>query len=212
LIPNYAGLFSALGLLMADVRVDEVQSLPVSLEQADMALLDHHFRAMEQRALSKMSAERIESQLVAERSIDIRYVGQNHEVTVPLPAGPLTEDQRAMIVERFTREYARMYGYYTDDAREILTLRLAMTGVRKKTTLPLLPPLSTEQTCRGSRDVYVNGRAQSYKVYWGHHLPAGTFLKGPLLIDKPDTTILVHEDEEITVDDFGNILITLPTT
>jgi N-methylhydantoinase A len=208
-IPNYAGVFSALGFLMADVRIDEVRSYPVRLADLSMEQLAALFEAMEAKAARRLRAERYVGQSVFTRSIDMRYVGQNFESEVPIRNGHLTESNRPELTDSFNRLYEQLYAHHTDDPREILTLRLTAEGQVSKLAFPLVTSNASSAVLKGERPVFFGDAYVPTPVYDGALLASGQSLNGPAIIEKMDTTVVVQPGESLSVDPYGNLLVCL---
>ena len=107
--PRDAGVMSAFGLLAAPLAFDLVQSWRCELDTADLAEVNRFLGRMEAQSAALLREAGLEpEQLTHERFADLRYLGQGHEVRVPLPTGELDDVSR--LVERFERAYERLYG------------------------------------------------------------------------------------------------------
>src|SRR5207253_5253454 len=103
IVPRHAGVLSALGMLLADVTRDFSQSLLAPSAQIDEAELERQFRPLAERAVTELANEGFAAErAVLERSLDVRYIGQSFEITVPF--GPGYRDE-------FDRRHATLYGY-----------------------------------------------------------------------------------------------------
>src|SRR5262249_29168387 len=132
IVPAHSGAFSALGCLVSPLRYDSVQTHRAKLDGWDAKVVEDRFRTLEQQCLHPLLEEGhpIASVLVA-RSVDLRYTGQNYEITVPYGGGDVTALRLA-----FEDRHQRLYGYATGESVECVNLRVT---ARVETSATLTP-------------------------------------------------------------------------
>ena len=132
LVPPEAGGFCALGMISADVRHDYVQAIELKTTDAGVVdALQQVYTALEQKARSALVAEGFGEEDVAfVRTVDARYLGQFHDITVAVPSdGPVMARHLDEIVSTFHSEHRRLYTYAVEDAQlEFFHCRLAAFG------------------------------------------------------------------------------------
>jgi N-methylhydantoinase A len=214
IIPRAPGHFSAYGMLIADLRRDFVNTWFNPLEDAPFPAMEAIFAEMERRGRETISKTHSGlSGIEVQRAADMRYVGQEHAVTVELPAELFTAEDREGIKQRFDAVHATRYGYSAPGEKaEIVSLRSAVTGLMRK-PLPeriaqghARPPA---EAARGTRPVYF-AEAGGYvetPTYDRSKLSAGNRITGPALIEEHASTTVVHPGDSVEVDAFGNLLI-----
>jgi N-methylhydantoinase A len=146
-------------------------------------------------------------------SLDLRHVGQGHEVTVRLPAGRLVELGLEGVREAFFAQYEAIYGYaHKHLGLEVMTLRLTASGGVPELKLAGVgeDAGSAERARKGSRPVYVGpwGRFAEVPVYDRYALRGGAELAGPCIIEEPDSTAVVGPDVTVQVDAYLNLVAT----
>jgi N-methylhydantoinase A len=156
--------------------------------------------------------------VAVQRAADMRYVGQEHAVTVELPIGLFKSQDREGIKRRFDAVHETRYGYSAPGEKaEIVSLRSAVSGLLRK---PAFEPITggtaepPDAAFRGIRTVYfaeVN-RSVDTASYERRALLAGTRIAGPALIEEYASTTLVHPGDVVTVDPFGNLIIEIRRT
>jgi N-methylhydantoinase A len=209
IVPPGQGAFSAFGMLFADVQHDFAQTSVMPLAELDETHLAAAYDAMAEEAASALAADGFEpAAQVLVRSVDVRYSGQEHSVTVPVPA-----DGRVGSVERaFAELHERQYGHTMTDPIEITTLRLRATGMVAKPTLPLLSRrTSGEPVPEATRSVYVSAEQpqELYALYSREDLLAGDELAGPAVIAEHTATTVIHGGDLLRVGDHGELIITV---
>jgi 5-oxoprolinase (ATP-hydrolysing) len=218
LVPNSPGLFSALGLLMADVQ--RVRSRTVlrtvgAMTEDDAAGVNEVLATLEDDAAADLAREGFgRDSISVERSAAMQYVGQSDELIVPVPAGPLAAGDLQGLAAAFSREHERAYGYQEDAARvQIVSLRVTAQGsspkpdyaeIGRQTSGGPAVPASVRRAYFGPRDGW-----QDARVMQRAGIGEGEFA-GPAIIEDLDATILVPPSCRAARDRFGNILISLP--
>jgi len=205
LVPSFPGGLSALGILRADVVKDFSQTVrrPVSSAREARAALRAAFSRIERHGVRQMQAEGFRPREVrVERWLDVRYVGQAYELSVPA-----TGD----FVAAFHRAHERRYGY-SDPSRlaEVVNVRARMIGATPKPALarerPARPNAKAALTSR-SRSIFV-GRVVSTPVYDRAKLRAGNRFPGPGIVSEYSATTVVPPGWRARVDSYGNLVLT----
>jgi N-methylhydantoinase A len=208
-VPPGQGAFSAFGMLMADVQHDFSRTLIAPLVDLDPVRVEAEYGAMEQEATELLAAEGFaESHRTLSRSLDVRYAGQEHSVTVPFPDSNLV----STVEEQFARLHERQYGHTMTDPVEITTLRLRATGAVDKPTLPKLAERATGAAVPdGTRPVYRSAQHPEvpYALYSRASLLAGDEIAGPAVITEHTATTVLHADDKVRVGGHGELVITV---
>lgn len=210
-VPPGQGAFSAFGMLMADVQHDFARTSVAMLTDLDSAVTDSAYAAMESEAADLLSAEGFPAdaqQLV--RTLDVRYAGQEHSVTVAFPA-PDT-DFREAVETAFSQAHERQYGHVMTDPVEVTTLRLRATGTVEKPTLPVIASRQAgEPTRTGTRRVYLSSDQPEveYDLFVRELLLAGDVIIGPAVITEHTATTVIHRGDRLQVGPLGELVITV---
>ncbi len=211
IVPPGPGAFSALGMLMTDVQHDFSRTQVSQLEKIDLAALQRLFTDMEAEGAGALQSEGFapdKRQFL--RFVDVRYLGQEHSVSVPVQSLSSEEDV-ARLREEFSEIHERHYGHAMTDPVEIVTLRSRSIGLVERPQLPLLAERdSGELVPFAHRDVYQeSGSRVSYKVYDRDHLRAGDRFNGPAVIVEHTSTTVMHSGDTATVGQLGEIIISV---
>src|SRR5260370_5137482 len=123
-------------MLMIDLRHDLVQRRLAPTEQMDMDEFTKAWHELEQRMLEIFADEgRAAGEVIFARSADMRYLGQEHTVNVPIPNGDLDEAQRQNIERKFHELHEQLYTFRQNSPIELVNLRLAGFGAVRKPEL-----------------------------------------------------------------------------
>jgi N-methylhydantoinase A/oxoprolinase/acetone carboxylase beta subunit len=200
IVPRYAGVLSALGMLLADVTKDYSATILRRTDDITDALMSELFEPLVRRAGEDLAREGFgEAESVIARSVDVRYVGQAYEITVPFGA-----EYR----EEFDRRHARLYGYSNPRRpTEVVNLRLTATGVTRKPTLPSreITDKHRPEPWRTSAAAF-GGRQAAAAVYRWEDLQPGGVAEGPAVIAGGQATVVIPPRFSFRVDEFGNVI------
>jgi N-methylhydantoinase A len=201
LIPRSPGIFSATGLLTTDLKLDTAVTVMRRVDDLDADEVEATFTELEEAGRGELEREGLAADAMSfVRKIDLRYVGQSFELTIP--AG----DE---LLERFHAEHDRTYGFAApEEPVEVVSLRLTSVGTIAK---PPPRPLETggEAEPKEHRPVYF-AESDGYvdcPIYDRYALPAGATFAGPAVVEEFDSTTVVHPGFAVTVDDAGNLVI-----
>jgi N-methylhydantoinase A len=213
LIPPSPGIASALGLLLTDIKHEFVATRRQLLSDLDPAALEAlfaDFMGHGERLLTDEGVEEGKRRLL--RSVDLRYQGQSHELSVTVPLGPLTPRHLQSLHEQFHQTHARAYGYMApEDSIELVNVRLTALGVSPK---PQLKTLSrgngdARHAVKGERQVWFSETCGfvSCPILDRVLLHWDDTIQGPAVIEELDATTVVHPGYQARVDPSGNLLL-----
>jgi N-methylhydantoinase A len=213
IIPQAPGHFSALGMLMADLRRDYVQTLFERLDNLEMPDLEEQFHKLEAEGRAALERSGIPTdRIVFERAADMRYVGQEHAVAVGMPGSVAEESAREEIKRRFDDAHDLRYSHSApQESADLVSLRVSAIGRIAKPAFPTIlaggaTPSSGAQ--RGERPVIFEGRdAVTAAVFDRAMLLAGNIIKGPAIIEEVASTTVVEPGDTLTVNRFGHLVM-----
>ena len=208
IVPALSGVFSAFGCLATDVRYDRVMTLFKRLDEITPAALEDVFAKIENSLLAELKAEGYERKVVKlKRSMDLRYVGQNYELELPLgDASDRTDTQR--IRKEFDRLHELRYKYSASQPVECVNLRLS-AQVSGEATWPRLPQRPAGKALLGTRSAFFRETGKvSLSVYGRDLLAAEETIQGPAAVEDAWSTTIVYPGQRLRVDEIGNLHIT----
>lgn len=210
--PMGAGVGSTFGLLAAPLAFDFVRSAYSRLDQLDWnqanALLDE----MSAEGLQILLASGLSPAEVSYlRSADMRYMGQGHEVSVPVPDGRLDSGQFHEIQAGFEKVYEHLYGRKVPNVPvEVINWRVVASGPQPALSFSAGKPSSVDQRAeKGSRPVFSwrEGAYVETRVYDRYALTPGTSFTGPAIVEERESTLVVSSRSRARVDDYLNVVV-----
>jgi N-methylhydantoinase A len=206
-IPPEPGNFSAVGMLLADARLDLSKTFTGALNEKTVASLQELFAEMEAEARVALERDFGAGNVVFERHAEMRYTGQRHNIKVPIEG-----DDPASIRQAFDRDYKRRYGHA--DARaaaEFQALHLSAFTRLRRPELKRLPRAQAAGGKPATRPVYF-GAADGIldaQVYERTALAPGFKADGPALIEEYGSTTLIWAGDHFEIGELGEIRVTI---
>jgi len=211
IVPKGAGVGSAIGFLRAPVSYEVVRTLNIDFSHFDAARINTVLAEMraEARHVVEDGADN-GSELIETRIVELRYVGQGHELRVPLPPGELTRDDAAGLRHEFQRLYKQIYGLTIDDM-DIQSVAWSLTISTPAPAPNKVTPTSRgpAPTAIGTRALYDAGPGEICEapVYWRSDLAAGMELTGPAVIAEDETSTIVPDGFSANINSLGYIVL-----
>lgn len=209
IFPKSPGVFTATGMLAAKVERYFLRSLNGMLDQLPIDQVNSLLRDMRAEAVASLAEEGYSpEQIECGFEADLRFKGQDFELPIALPE-TVTERDRDLLRAAFLEAYKGIYGYASDDRVEIVNIRLNASGNQgnRLSFVPHAPDTATAEAT--SRKIY-HSRTDGWvdtPIYERSTFKGG--VQGPLIIQSPDTTIVIPPRATADLDAFGNVVATL---
>ena len=212
LVPRHPGLTSAMGLLQTDVRHLYLRSAVGLLSSYPVAEINSIFDELRRLAMADVAEEGLDvAGLRLKQQIDLRYLHQGYYLTVDAPDGAIKDEHKQSIKSAFDGLHRATYGASApEEDAEVVTLRLVAEIAVPHLKLPRLAAGNGGDACIDRRAFYdfATTRFVDADVYDRARMRSGDRIKGPAIIEQYDSTTVVLAGQILTVDDFGNLVIT----
>jgi N-methylhydantoinase A len=206
IVPLFPSHFSALGMLLADERHDFIRTVYSDLASVDFTkLVSVHDEMVAKAKASLRHGKDAQYQI----HLDIRYVGQEFTLSVPVDLAQLKRGDRGAVRTAFDRLYEQRYAHYSpEEPVEMVNIRLAAIGKRPKLAFPGLAAAGAAAPS-GERCAYFSsaGKPLTAKVYQRDRLGAGVHIAGPALVQEHGTTTVLFENDACKVATSGELII-----
>ncbi|MBQ0139036.1 MAG: hydantoinase/oxoprolinase family protein [Kurthia sp.] len=210
IIPFAAPVFAAWGMLMSDLRHDGVQTYVERLLELDSRTIGEKWREMENEALSHFKNEEFTGEVNFSYFVDMRYIGQEHAVKVPVSAGEWNETKRQQILTDFHALHEKNYTFKLENTpTELVSLHLVTLGIIEKPVMTKYWKEGTlEQAIKEKRPVYFEkiGWVETL-IYNRNLLPTEQVIFGPAVIEEKAAVTVIEEHQSIYADIYGNLII-----
>lgn len=212
IVPIASPVFSAWGMLMSDLRHDYVNTFIRRVNSLDIEEIMKQWNTIESDAIAQFKEEGIEKEKVKfHRFADMRYLGQEHTVKVPVPAGNWDSSIINEIVSTFHHLHEKNYTFKLEDTEtEIVNIHITAFGEVEK---PEITEITREGTLENAkietRDVYFEDPKGWMKtdVYHRDLLPIEETIQGPAIIEEDAAVTVIYQGQTVKLDRYGNLII-----
>ena len=210
LIPVGAGVGSAIGFLRAPIAYEVVRSWRVPLDQSDLGEANRLIASLRDEAHAVVASGAGKTALTETRLVDVRYVGQGHELPISLPNRPLAASDLPDLRKRFEDRYRQIYGLHLPDmAVEIVTWSVTVSTVLEPPAKLAAAGRTGTAAAIGRRPVYepAKGELVEMPIYARADLKPGVGIDGPAVIVEDETTTIIPASFGATVNSRGDIVM-----
>ncbi|MFL5000601.1 MAG: hydantoinase/oxoprolinase family protein, partial [Xanthobacteraceae bacterium] len=212
IVPLYPGVYSAIGLLLSDVKHDYVQSKMAVIDSVSPADVNAIFAQLTARARDDLRQDGFSlEQIRIERALDMRYAGQGYEITVACEAEPVTAATLAALRTRFDQQHKAMFGHMApEEPVEIVSYRVRGIGIVPQVEMPKFAPTggTLSHALRETRTVRFDGADIDCPIYQRERIDVGLSVAGPAILDQFDCTTVIYPGQVARVDAWKNLIIT----
>ncbi len=209
-VPRLPAHFSALGMLLADLRHDYVRTYYRPLAETDFAAVAAICADLIAHARDLLASEGVRPDAMRfERFLDVRYVGQEFTIQTPVPADEIAAGDRAAIRARYDAIHDRRYGHQAaDEPVEVVNVRLTARGARARPAFGALAPVAGDPLA-GHRAVYfADARAPvDCPIYDRDRLAPDAPIAGPALIEEYASTTILFPGDVARAAPTGELLV-----
>lgn len=210
-VPVASPVFSAWGMLMTDLRHDYIQTYIKRMNELTLDEIGRQWVEIENSAFKHFEEEGMEADNVEfHRFADMRYLGQEHTVKVPVANGEWTNEDKLKAIEDFHKLHEKNYTFKLEDAAtEIVNIHVTAFGKVEKPVISKLERFgSLEEAKKEDRDVYYENEGWvSTPVYDRDLLPTNEVVKGPAIVEEKAAVTVIYKQQKLYLDDYGNIII-----
>ena len=210
IIPAHSAVFSAWGMLMSDLRRDYIRTQPGVIEPSQAPVLAKTFDDMQAEAHKAYNDEGISNDRIRiERSLAMRYEGQEHSVRVPVDGENLSEQSVNALIDQFRVLYEKEYSYRLDNAVEVVNFSVvAYASVNRPKLSVIEGGGDADAALKGSRRVdFDQDGIVDAAIYDRDKLAKGVSFDGPAIIEEAGSTTVIFPGQQVEVDDYGNLHI-----
>ena len=214
IVPKLASGLCAYGQIISDVKYNYMATAPLRLDNKQAyARINKLYKQIEKKGMLHLLKDGFKkSQIGADRSIEMRYVGQVHECTVEIGNFDINDKTIDRVKEAFHQRHEQLYTYSErHNTIEVVNIESTLYGrVDKPKQAKIGKGKSPAKALKGHRKAIfsTSGKPQKTPVYDGGPLGAGAKIKGPAIIEEETTTIVVHPGWTARLDASGSYVIT----
>jgi N-methylhydantoinase A len=194
-------------MLMTDLRVDYIRTMISRTDQVDLGRINSLYDEMEQQARQRLLAERVaHADIQIQRYADMRYLGQEHTVKVPVPAGRITPESIQQVNNAFHGLHEHTYTFRLESPIELVNYHLTAIGLVSKAEIGTVSNQGTGLS-RAKKDtrkvIFDDFGAVNTAIYERDLLPIDRVIEGPTVIEEPASVTVVYPDQQVYRDRYG---------
>jgi N-methylhydantoinase A len=213
IVPANSSVFSALGMLLSDLRRDYLQTSLTAIAPDQACKVAEVFAALEHRAISDYADDGATGLPAFEWFADMRYAGQEHSVKVPLSRVEGGDADLEEAEARFHAAHEKRFTYRLDNAVQIVNYHLVASIAVTRPELAEKPitGATLDDARLGSRRVdFDEHGVHDAAIFDGLRLEPHMRLDGPAVVQEPSATLVVPPGHRVEVDRLGNYRLTRP--
>jgi N-methylhydantoinase A len=206
LVPNFPGQFSAFGFTMADARVDRYRTVQLNSRFFDRARAASAMAALVAETRAELAAQGHHDVTIS-RSVEMRYLGQNYELEIPIDIDTFSDAEVAGLFDAFHAQHEARFGFRLDDHMEIVNFLI--TGIARTGEMdhPEIAAADGDAVAVSTRPVWFDTGWVETPVYDRAALRSGHAIRGPALVEENASVTVLDHGKSLTVDRYGNLLI-----
>lgn len=211
-IPVASPVFSAWGMLMTDLRHDYIQTSNQIVSKIDLNQLNEEIKVIREKAYTDFELEDVKEKNVKfQLNFDMRYLGQEHTVKVPVSDSLITKENIKNVIAKFHELHKKNYTFNLEESdTEIVNIHITAFGLVEKLEIQKnIIEGSLEKSLKEKRNVYFEDEGWiETNVYDREKLPSNKIIEGPAIIEEEQSVTVIYKQQQIYKDEYGNLIIT----
>lgn len=209
MVPNYPGQFSAFGFIMTDARVDRHRTVQQVSSHFEFERVSAAAKELADDALNELKEQGYNENIELYRSVEARYLGQNHELEVVVNGDVFDAQSTAELWTNFHQQHEARFGFaIPGETIELVNLKVTAVAIAGKPVLKTLPDGGGTPASSGSRRVRYEGGWIDTPTYDRDTFRQGQVIAGPAIIEENASVTILRPNQTLRVDPYGNLIIT----
>jgi N-methylhydantoinase A len=208
-VPNHPAQFSAYGFIMTNPRIDRQRTTQTTSTRFDPARATEVMETLVAEGLAELREQGYAEDIAVHRALEMRYLGQNYELELPIAADALAPGNVGRLWESFHEAHQARFGFQTPG--EIIEIVNYMATLVSRTPVPDLPRLAPAEApptpARHRRVRFPDGPHHEVPVFDRRALLAGHAIEGPAIIEEAASVTVLNPGQRLSVDAFGQLFI-----
>ncbi len=208
IIPNHPGQFSAYGFIMTNARVDRQRTTQLTSRRFDPPRARELMRTLVGEGVAELEAQGYTDEIEVHRALEMRYLGQNYELEMPIGADALKDGAAERLWESFHAAHKARFGFnIPGEIIEIVNFLATVVSRTAKPALRRLPAGGGTPRPRGHRPVHYPDAVHDAAVYHRDDLAAGQLVRGPAIVEEAASATVLNPGQRLIVDEYGHLIL-----
>jgi N-methylhydantoinase A len=209
LVPNYPGQFSAFGFIMTNARVDKQRTIQQVSTRFDALAVDEAMTSLVSSAISELTEQGYVENIQVQRSIEARYLGQNHGLELPVNVASIDAQSADQLWQKFHEIHKARFGFsIPGETIELVTIKAVAIASSEKPQIPTLALAQSPAKANASRKVRFEEGWLDTPVYDRETLLQNHVITGPAIIEESASVTILRPNQQIRVNEYGYMLVT----
>ena len=207
-IPNYPGHFSAFGFILTDARVDVQRTVQMTSKRFDQDRASEVMAALIETGIAELKAQGYVKNIEIYRSLEMRYLGQNYELEIPIAFDSFTDETTPKVWQAFHDMHLARFGFNIPrEVIEVITVKATVVSLTEKPDLATIGKADGGLEAVATRSVVFDDGRHDTPIYDRAQLRDGHTITGPAVIEEPVSVTVLRPGQPMKVDQYGNLLI-----
>jgi N-methylhydantoinase A len=208
IVPNHPGQFSAYGFTLADARVDRQRTTQLTSTRFDAKVANQVLGELVRECVADLEQQGYRDNLQVTRSLEMRYLGQNYELELPITFEAFDEHSSAKLWQAFHEAHEARFGFaIPGEIIEIVNYLATAVSVTPNPEVRQIAKAEGAAREAGRRSVgFADGR-HDVPVFRRQDLAAGHRIEGPAVVEEAASVTVLCPGQHLTVDAYGHLLI-----
>jgi len=209
IVPNYPGQFSAFGFILTDARVDTQRTVQMTSKRFDQERATEVMQSLIDTGIGDLKGQGYGKNVEIYRSLEMRYLGQNYELEIPISFDSFTDETTPQLWQAFHDMHEARFGFNIPrEVIEVITVKATTVSLTEKpefATIGDSAGAAAEAVAR--REVTFEGGRHDTPIYNRTDLRDGHRIAGPAIVEEAASVTVLRPDQNLRVDAYGNLLI-----
>jgi N-methylhydantoinase A len=208
IVPNHPAQFSAYGFILTDARVDRHRTLQLTSKRFDAARATQVMGELVAEGVAELADQGYVSNITVQRSLEMRYLGQNYELELPLGYAAYTAETTPGLWQQFHEAHHARFGFsIPGEIIEIVNFSATVVSATPKPEFRTIAEATGSAVAIAGRSVMFPDGRHATPVYRREDLRAGHRIAGPAIVEEAASVTVVNPGQQLHVDSYGNLLL-----
>jgi len=208
IIPNHPGQFSAFGFIMTNARVDRQRTTQITSRRFEPKRARETMHVLVREGLAELQAQGYVENIEVYRALEMRYLGQNYELELPIGPEALEDAAANRLWDMFQAAHKARFGFnIPGEIIEIVTFAATIVSRTSKPEFCRLPASGASPRPRGNRPVRYVDAVHDTAIFHRDDLAASQSIEGPAIVEEAASATVINPGQRLTVDPYGQLLL-----
>ena len=209
IVPNYPGQFSAFGFILTDARVDTQRTVQMTSKRFEQSRASEVMKSLIETGIGELNAQGYSKNIEIYRSLEMRYLGQNYELEIPIEFDHFNDETTPKLWKAFHDMHLARFGFNIPrEVIEVITVKATTVSLTDKPEFAKIDSAKDKNVAATShREVIFDDGKHNTPIFDRTKLCSGNRITGPAIIEEAASVTVLRPNQPLLVDSYGNLLI-----